>query len=231
MAGVEYFTPLQELDGFVPPFTMVSYGSGTVPPIGSGVPKGPVPNSTYDQIWYAQNPSTSIPNGHKSGSSASDIREQIWQDLRAAFKKKMGIDITNVANSYKKPHNCVFDIHMFPPGFRAPDFVKFFGADNKSTREHISQFLAQLGDLFGTEAFRIRLFSLSLTGSAFAWYSSLPPNSINSWDEIEAKFHDHFFSDEYELEFTDLSKIQQGREESVHDYLKRFRDTRNCCFQ
>ena len=28
-----------------------------------------------------------------------------------------------------------------------------------------------------------------------------------------------------------LSKIRQGREESVHDYLRRFRDTRNRCFQ
>jgi hypothetical protein len=30
------------------------------------------------------------------------------------------------------------------------------------------------------EAFRIRLFSLSLIGIAFAWYATLPPNFINS---------------------------------------------------
>jgi hypothetical protein len=30
------------------------------------------------------------------------------------------------------------------------------------------------------EAFRVRLFSLSLTGTAFTWYVTLPPNSINS---------------------------------------------------
>jgi hypothetical protein len=34
-------------------------------------------------------------------------------------------------------------------------------------REHIDQFLAQLGELADTEAFRVRLFSLSLTGTAF----------------------------------------------------------------
>jgi hypothetical protein len=49
------------------------------------------------------------------------------------------------------------------------------------------------------EAFRVRLFSLSLTGTAFAWYTALPPNSINSWNELESKFHEHFFAGEYEL--------------------------------
>jgi hypothetical protein len=48
-------------------------------------------------------------------------------------------------------------------------------------REHIGQFLAQLGELADTEAFRVCLFSLSLTGTAFAWYATLPPNSILSW--------------------------------------------------
>jgi hypothetical protein len=32
--------------------------------------------------------------------------------------------------------------------------------------------------LADVEAFRVRLFSLSLTGTAFAWYAALPPNSL-----------------------------------------------------
>jgi hypothetical protein len=34
--------------------------------------------------------------------------------------------------------------------------------------------------LADTEAFRVRLFLLSLTGTAFARYATLPPNSILS---------------------------------------------------
>jgi hypothetical protein len=59
-----------------------------------------------------------------------------------------------------------------------PEFTKLLGDQGKGTREHISQFLAQLGELVDTEAFRVRLFSLSLIGIAFAWYATLPPNSI-----------------------------------------------------
>ena len=65
----------------------------------------------------------------------------------------------------------------------------------------------------------------------FAWYAALPPNSINSWNELESKFHEHFFAGEYELGQADLALVHQGREESVNDYIRRFWDTRNRCFR
>jgi hypothetical protein len=54
----------------------------------------------------------------------------------------------------------------------------------------------------------MRLFSLSLTGAAFAWYATLPPNSIYSWRDIEQKFHDHFFLGDYELDLVDLAALR-----------------------
>jgi hypothetical protein len=46
--------------------------------------------------------------------------------------------------------------------------------------------------------------------------------------DLEQKFHDHFFSVDYEL---DLVTLPQEKDESVSDYIRRFRDTRNRCFQ
>jgi hypothetical protein len=65
-----------------------------------------------------------------------------------------------------------------------PDFVKFSGDDNRTTWEHISQYTAQLGEAGTYNSLKVRLFSLSLTGTAFAWFSSLAPNSIDSWDQL-----------------------------------------------
>jgi hypothetical protein len=56
---------------------------------------------------------------------------------------------------------------------------------------------------------------LSLTGTAFAWFSSLANNSIDSWDQLEQKFHDHFFSGSYQLKLIDLTSVMQSKEESV----------------
>jgi hypothetical protein len=119
----------------------------------------------------------------------------------------------------------------YPQGTRLSDFSKFSGEGGKNTHEHIRQFLGHLGELVGREAYRVCLFSLSLTGTAFAWYATLAPNSINSWDKLEQKFYEHFFSVEPELELTDLALVQQGGEEPVNDYIWRFQDTINRCFQ
>jgi hypothetical protein len=65
-----------------------------------------------------------------------------------------------------------------------------------------------------------------LTGTAFAWFSSLAPNSIDSWDQLEQKFHDHFFSGSYQLKLIDLTSVRQSKEESVSDYLKHFKEVK-----
>jgi hypothetical protein len=84
-------------------------------------------------------------------------------------------------NSYRKPNNRRFDIVTYPQGTRILYFSKFFGESGKSTYEHVIPFLAHLGELANRKVYRVCLFSLSLTGTAFARYTALPPNSINSW--------------------------------------------------
>jgi hypothetical protein len=49
--------------------------------------------------------------------------------------------------------------------------------------------------------------------------------------DLEQKFHDHFFYGDYELDLVDLVTLRQANDESVNDYIRRFRDTRNRCFQ
>ena len=45
------------------------------------------------------------------------------------------------------------------------------------------------------------------------------------------KSHAHFFSGDYELDLVDLVALWQGKDEAVNEYIQRFRDTRNRCFQ
>jgi len=66
-----------------------------------------------------------------------------------------------------------------------PEFVKFSGEDSKSTFEHISQYLSQLAEVGFVNELKVHLFSLSLTGTAFSWFSSLAPNSISSGKQLE----------------------------------------------
>ena len=69
-----------------------------------------------------------------------------------------------------------------------------------------------------------------MTGTAFSWFSSLAPNSIRNWNQLEHKFHDHFFSGETKAKLLDLTSIKQGRDEPASDYFKRFKEIKNQCF-
>ena len=60
------------------------------------------------------------------------------------------------------------------------------------------------------DALRVRLFSLSLTGTAFSWFSSLAPNSILNWNQLERRFHEHFFSEENEAKLSDLTSVKRN---------------------
>ena len=58
----------------------------------------------------------------------------------------------------------------------------------------------------------------------------MAPNSITSWEQLEQKFHDHFFSENYELKLSHLTSVKQMLDELVNDYIRRFRDKKNRCF-
>jgi hypothetical protein len=106
--------------------------------------------------------------------------EKIREEMAELFRDRLGVIVVRVGQSYQKPYDHRFDIVPYPQGAKISEFSKFSGENGRSTHEHIGQFLAHLGELANGEALRVRLFSLSLTGTAFTWYVTLPPNSINS---------------------------------------------------
>jgi hypothetical protein len=69
-----------------------------------------------------------------------------------------------------------------------------------------------------------------LSRSTFNWFTSLPPNSIDSWVSLELKFHDYFYNGEVELRLPDLTSLRQKYTKTVSDYLRRFREVRNRCY-
>jgi hypothetical protein len=54
-----------------------------------------------------------------------------------------------------------------PDGWKVPDFYKFSGDDSRTSMEHVSKFLAQLGEASAFDFMKVCNFPLSLTGIAF----------------------------------------------------------------
>jgi hypothetical protein len=118
----------------------------------------------------------------------------------------------------------------YPRVFCVPDFCKFTGEDSKTTYDHVGQFLAQASDFGINDVHKIMLFPLSLSGTAFNWFVSLPPNSVDTWERLEQKFHNYFYNGETELRLSNLVVVKQKSGESVAEYMRRFRNVRNKCY-
>jgi hypothetical protein len=167
--------------------------------------------------------SFSIDHGRKAGITMPDqmsptsqgpvtCHQALWKKIREQmvelFRERLGVNVAISGQSYQKPYNYRFNTVPYPQGTWIPDFSKFSGESGKSTHEHVSQFLAHLEELADRDAYHVCLFSLSLTGITFTWYAALSPNSINSWEELEQKFHEYFFSGEHELELVDQASVR-----------------------
>jgi hypothetical protein len=102
--------------------------------------------------------------------------------------------------------------------------------DDKTTLEHVGQFILLCGEASANDALKLRMFPFSLSGTAFTWFTSLAHNSIFVWAQLEQNFLEYFYSGDSEVRLSHLTAIKQKHNEPTTDYIRRFRDTRNWCF-
>jgi hypothetical protein len=66
-------------------------------------------------------------------------------------------------------------------------------------------------------------------GSTFQWFTSLPPQSVSTWRDLEQKFHAHYFSGSTEKKLIDLATLKQRHNEMPLGFLGRFREVKGMC--
>jgi hypothetical protein len=106
----------------------------------------------------------------------------------------------------------------------------FSGEDGKTTLENVGQFILHCGEASANDVLKLRMFPLSLSSTAFNWFTSLTHKSIFTWAQLEQKFDEYFYSGDTELRLSHLIAIKQKYNEPAADYIRRFRNTRNRCF-
>ncbi|KAK1647730.1 hypothetical protein QYE76_065535 [Lolium multiflorum] len=159
------------------------------------------------QAWLVK---YATPTNLQGSAPAAITADQICTILKDQF----GMMPKRKAIGYTKPYPNEYELIPLPPKYRLPDFTKFSGSDGSSSIEHVSRYLAQLGMISASDELRVRYFSQSLTGSAFGWYTSLPPNSIQTWKQLEERFHEQYHSEASEAGIADLAQVRQKRGET-----------------
>jgi hypothetical protein len=157
--------------------------------------------------------------------------DAFWADkIAEIMKDQFGIKPKVNTYSYRTSYPLAYDLIPLPNRYKVPDFTKFSRQDDTSTMEHVNRFIIQCGEAASRDELRVRLFSSSLSGSAFTWFISLSPNSIITWADLEKQFHKYFFAGVHEKKLTDLVKLRQRNDESVEGFVQRLRDVKNKCY-
>ncbi|XP_050878785.1 uncharacterized protein LOC127082600 [Lathyrus oleraceus] len=113
---------------------------------------------------------------------------------------------------------------------KIPKFTKFAGDITESTVEHVARYLIEAGDMSNKESLRMQFFPSSLTKNAFTWFTTLPQNSIHSWNQLERMFHEQFYMGKTKISLKELASVRRKFTEPIGDYLNKFRLLKARCF-
>ena len=193
--------------------------------------QSPIREAQYrtHEVYRQQDPNYDQRNRYAARGYA-DPDDNMADRIAQIMTDQFGLKPKERTFCYRPPYPEWYDRVPLPHRYRIPDFTKFTGNGKVTTMEHVSRYLSQLGEAASEEALKVRLFSQSLSELAFAWFTSLSPNSIRGWADLEDKFHQYFFSGNQELKLSDLTAVRQRMDESVTDYVQRFRDVRARCY-
>ena len=154
-----------------------------------------------------------------------------WADkIAEVMRDQFGIKPKLNTYSYRTPYPPAYELIPLPNQYKVSNFTKFSGQDDTSTMEHVNWFIIQCGEAANRDELRVHLLSSSLSGSAFTWFISLPPNSVITWADLEKQFHKYFFSGVHEKKITDLVRLRKRNDESVESFVQRLRDVKNKCY-
>jgi hypothetical protein len=144
--------------------------------------------------WLAKY-ATGLSHDNTYSAPGAQTTDQISVILRDQF----GILPKRRTIGYTKPYPSEYDLIHLPPKYRLFEFTKFNGSEGSSSIEHVSQYLVQLGMILVSDPLWVRFFLLSLTGLAFGWYTSLGPDLIHTWKQLEEQFHVQYHSEAAEV--------------------------------
>ncbi|XP_050890096.1 uncharacterized protein LOC127095452 [Lathyrus oleraceus] len=113
---------------------------------------------------------------------------------------------------------------------KIPKFTKFARDTTESSVEHVARYLIEAGDMSNNESLRMKFFLSSLTKNAFTWFTTLPQNSIHTWNQLERMFHEQFYMGKTKISLKKLASVRRKFTEPIDDYLDRFRLLKAMCF-
>jgi hypothetical protein len=89
----------------------------------------------------------------------------LTNQLTTILLESFSIEPKGQGRVYQKLYPNYYDKLPYPIGYRVPESAKFSEEDGKTTLDHVGQFILQCGEANANNALKLRIFSLSLSGT------------------------------------------------------------------
>ena len=111
-----------------------------------------------------------------------------------------------------------------PKDFKGPRKVPNYTADLQPGA-WIESYEMAMELLEVSDAAMAKYFTMMLDGTARSWLKGLPPNSIDSWAELKARFIQNFKDTcKQSMSIVDLTNCKQGEGESTTHWVRRVKE-------
>jgi hypothetical protein len=94
----------------------------------------------------------------------------------------------------------------------------------------ISKFIDSMEAYAGNGDLCLREFSKSLDDRAYTWYTTLPPGSVKTWEDMVELFCGKYFQAEEKITLVNLHTTKQVSGEDLLQYIHCFRDISLDCY-
>ncbi|KAH9299908.1 hypothetical protein KI387_044604 [Taxus chinensis] len=110
----------------------------------------------------------------------------------------------------------------YPPQWELPKFSKFHSREDP--QQHLRAFKHAYYLIVQDQELMLRTFPMSLAGPALDWYNNIPQHSLFSFSQLAQMFVENFsINITHKISITDLYNIRQFDDESIADFVTRWR--------
>jgi hypothetical protein len=110
---------------------------------------------------------------------------------------------------------------LMPQGVQVPIFEKY--VEKGDPTNHVNAYTTICSDFLLDDKILVNIFPIYLRDTTLEWFSSLPSNSIKSFDELVQAFFNHLqFHMNPKLALADFMRCKKEANEKLIDFISRY---------
>ena len=120
---------------------------------------------------------------------------RVMDEMRENMRRANPVE--DLVHRTDSPFTALINGHPLPPKFKMPSLDSYDGT--RDPFDHIATFKTTMHLQGVLDEIMCRAFPTTLKGPARVWFSKIPPNSVNSFEELSKLFVNNFIGGQTKL--------------------------------